>query len=444
MSVKSGVESGNSNIERFTILSNYAPFGSKPENFGPRCPELILYESLFDTTVRAKASFVDAGYNPSDMTAQDFEFSMVAGEKTEIVVKDSQGNKLEYTGNYHLRTRKNQREHFSSPSNTYTNFYMDFYSKESMENHLLEKRATKKYEGLPHDHVKDLLINFLGTKKNIEVDTTIIPYNFIGYSEKVFHHITNLCNKACAEKPGILAGFLFYEVAKGTGCTGGYRFKSIDLLLEQKPKQKFIYNNTEKVPPGYDSKILNFYENVSANAESEILSGATFKRQLRRFDPYLKEFVEDEFDGKDQKGSNTAKNYYKIAADLNLQDKVTRVSSAIWDGSSLPHGKTWPEQQPYSKELKGMGNYLIDDLVRQAADRVNQLLATQITILIPMDLTLHVGDIIECDFPQIDPKKDKKMKNRSGRYIILDLSHRITPKTTLTSLHLSRDATINK
>lgn len=440
MPVRVGTEGGNSNIEIFTIQSNYG--GS--ENFGPRCPELILYESLFDTTVRAKANFVDAGYNPSDMTAQDFQFSMVAGEKTEIVVKDSAGNKLEYTGDYHLRTRKNQREHLSSPSNTYTNFFMDFYSKESMENHLVEKRATKKFEGLPHDHVKELLTEFLGTKKNIETDTTIIPYNFIGYSEKVFHHVINLCNKGCNSKPGVLAGFLFYEVAKGTGCSGGYRYKAIDVLLAQGPKKKFIYNNVEKVPPGYDSKIINFYENVSTNADSEILSGATFKRQLRRFDPYLKQFVEDDFDGKSQKGSNTARNYYKIAADLNLQDKSTRESSRFWDGSTLPHGKTWPEQQPYSKELKGLGNYLIDDLVRQAADRVNQLLGTQITILIPMDLTLHVGDIIECDFPQINEKKDNKMKNRSGNYIILDLSHRITPKTTYTSLHLSRDATINK
>jgi hypothetical protein len=444
MPINVGIEAGNSNIEKFTIQSNYAPFGTKPENFASRCPELILYESLFDTTVRAKANFVDAGYNPSDMTAQDFEFSMVAGEKTEIIVKDSQDNKLEYIGDYHLRTRKNQREHFSSPSNTYTNFYMDFWSKESMENHLVEKRATKKFEGLPHDHVKELITDILGTKKNIEVDNTILPYNFIGYSEKVFHHVINLCNKSCNKDPGVLAGFLFYEVAKGTNCSGGYRFKSIDILLEQPPKKKYIYNNTVGVPEGYDSKIVNFYENVSANAESEILSGATFKRQLRRFDPSLKTFVEDDFDGKSQKGSNAAKNYYKIASDLNLQDKSTRISSKVWDVGSLPHGKKWDEQKTYSKDLKGLGNYLIDDLVRQSVDRVNQLLGTQITILIPMDLSLHVGDIIECDFPQIDPKKDKKMKNRSGNYIVLDLAHRITPKTSYTSLHLSRDATINK
>lgn len=434
------IESGYSNINKFEITSNYGP----TEKFDSRCVELILYESIFDTTVRASANFVDAGYNQSEMTSQDKEFSSTAGEKTEIIVTDSYKNKLEYVGEYHLRARRNQREHFASPSNTYTVFSMDFFSKESMENHLVEKRATKKFEGLPHDHVKDLLTNFLGTKKNIDVDNTVIPYNFIGYSEKVFHHVINLCNKSCPKNPGVLAGFLFYEVAKGTNSPGGYKFKSIDLLLEQKPKKKYIYNNTVKKPEGYDGKIINLYENVSTNAESEILSGATFKRQLRRFDPSLKSFVEDDFDGKSQKGSNAAKNYYKIASDLNLQDKSTKISSKIWDVGSLPHGKIWDEQRIYSKDLKGLGNYNIDDLVRQAADRINQLLGTQITILIPMDLSLHVGDIIECDFPQIDPKKDKKMNNRSGNYIILDLAHRITPNTTYTSLHLSRDATINR
>lgn len=435
-----GTESGYSNIDKFTITSNYGP----EEDFRSRNVELILYESIFDTTVRAKASFVDAGYNQSEMSAEDTEFSLTAGEKTEIVVTDSKDNKIEYTGDYHLRARKHQREHFSSPSNTYTNFFLDFYSKESMENHLLDKRATSKYEGLPHDHINTLLKDVLGTPKNIETDSTIIPYNFIGRSEKVFHHCIDLCTKGCPKNPGVLAGFLFYEVAKGTDCPGGYRYKSIDLLLEQKPKKKLIYNNTGKTPPGYDLNIINFYENVSVNAESEILSGATFKRQLRRWDPFLKSFVEDEFDGKSQNESNAAKSFYKIAADINLQDKVSRVSSKIWDAGTIPHGKNWDEQRSYSKDLKGLGNYHIDDLVRQSSDRLNQLLGTQITILIPMDLSLHVGDMIECDFPQVDAKKDKKMKNRSGNYIILDLSHRITPNTTYTSLHLSRDATINK
>lgn len=437
---RANIEPGESNIEVFTITSNYGP----TENFAPRCIELTLYESAFDSTVRARAKFVDAGYNPSDMTAHDTKFNLTGGEKTELVVRDSYDNKLEYTGDYHLRIRKHQREQYSSPSNTYINYYTEFYSKESMENHLVERRATKKYEGLPHDHITTLLKEDLKTPKSVETDTTIIPYNFLGYSEKVFHHCANLCNKGCAKDPGILAGFLFYEVAKGTASTGGYRYKSIDLLFERAVRRRFIFNNTTKLPWGYDAKILNFYENISANVDSEILSGSLFKRELRQWQPYLKIFDETEFDFKSQNqvSNNAGKEFYKIAADLNLQDKSTRFSTRHWDNSPLPHGKTWPEQQPHSKELLGLGNYDIEKLVRQSVDRFNQLLGIQITILIPMDLRLHVGDLVFCDFPEINKDKTEVNKNRSGIYMILDIGHRITPKATYTSLHLSRDSTI--
>jgi len=443
MGVRYHIEAGNSNINLFKITSNYGP----TENFGPRCPELVLYESLFDSTVRASAKFVDAGYNSSDMTAEDEEYNLTSGEKAELKITDSYENELDLTGDYQLRIRKHQREQFTSPKTTYVNYFTDFYSKESMENHLVTKRATRKYDGFPHEHINTLLTEDLGTSKVVEVDNTIIPYNFLGYSEKVFHHCVNLCNKGCPEfegNPGILAGYLFYEVFKGTGSTGGYRYKSIDLLMKEKVKKKYIYTNTDEVPEGYDSKVINYYENVSSNAESEILSGATFKRELRRWDPYLKQWEQDDFDYKSQEkeDNNAGKEFHKIASDLNLQDQATRYSTRMWDASTIPKGSNWKAQKPFSKIKKGNGNYNIDELVRQSADRFNQLFGIQITILIPMDLSLHVGDLIFVDFPQIDPEKKEINKNRSGNYMIMDLGHRITPSTTYTSLHLSRDSTI--
>lgn len=440
MGTRYHIESGNSNIDLFKITSNYGP----TENFGPKCPELILYESVFDYSVRASAKFVDAGYNESGMTSHDKEFNLTGGEKTELKIRDSYENELDFTGDYHLRIRKHQREQFSSPSNTYVNYFADFYSKESMENHLVEKRACKKFEGFPHEHVEYLLKENLKTPKNIEVDNTIIPYNFSGSSEKVFYHCVNMCNKGCPRDPGVLAGYLFYEVAKGTDSTGGYRYKSIDLLFENKPKKKYIYNNTTEVPKGYDSKIINFYENISSNVDSEIQSGATFKKEQRTFNPYTKEFLSNDFDYKSQEQvkNNSGKEFHKIAADLDLQSKATQYSSRIWDGSAIPHGSNWKEQAKHSKNQEGLGNYQIEQLIRQSQNRFNQLLGIQITVLIPMDLSLHAGDLIEIDFPQIDPEKTEINKNRSGIYMILDLGHRITPNVSYTSLHLSRDSTI--
>lgn len=444
MSTRLTVEAGRAQIEKFEITSNY---DAGTENYGPRCVELCVYESVFDSTVRASGQFVDAGYNKSNMSANDERFNMTAGEKTEIKIVDGRENYLEFTGDYQLRVRKQQREQFSTPSNTYVNFFADFYSKESMENHLVEKRATKKFEGFPDEHIQTLISDVLGSPKNIQVDPTIIPYNFLGYSEKVFHHTANLCNKGCHEKYlGKTAGYLFYEVAKGTDSEGGYRYKSIDILFEQEPKRKYIFNNNVKKPDGYDDSILNYYENVSINADSELMSGATAQWKSITFQPYLKLTDENIFDYKDQEQvvNNAGKEFHKIASDLEIQTKATRKHTRVWDNSALPHGKNWAEQQPHSKELLGPGNYDIEKLIRQSHDRFNQLLGIQITILIPMDLTLHVGDLVQCDLPQVDSEKTEDSKNRSGIYMILDLCHRITPNTSYTSIHLSRDSTIYK
>jgi len=93
MSTRSTVENTKSNIDTFKITSNYGP----TENFGGKCPDLTIYESVFDSTVRAKAVFVDAGYNPSEMTSHDKVFNLTGGEKTEIVITD----------NYMKTTRRN-------------------------------------------------------------------------------------------------------------------------------------------------------------------------------------------------------------------------------------------------------------------------------------------------------------------------------------------------
>lgn len=437
------IESGFSNIQRFNIFSNYT---NQDTDFRNRFHTLCLYESVFDSTVRASCQFVDAGFNQLKTSSAEGDYNITAGEKTEIIVEDSYENKIEFIDDYHLRVREHTKENFVGPTKRTSTFYADFYSKESIDNHLLKTRPTQKFDGLPHDHVRILLEENLKTSKNIETDTTIVRYNFLGYSEKVFYHCFNLCNKAIPElQIGVNAGFLFYEVMKGTGSAGGYKFKSVDFLLSQSPKKKYIYNNTEKIPNGYDGKIISYHENRSVNAERDILVGSTTKRLLQTFDPRLKAWNEKEFDPKTQDTYNAGKEFYKIAADLNIQNEITRYSTRLYDLGTLPSGTTCDEQLKYANDINGLGNYRIDDSIMQAESRLNQLLGTQIQILIPMDLSLHVGHMIHCDFPEIGSKKTQEIsRNKSGSYIILDISHKINLNTAYTSLNIARDSTVYK
>ena len=74
--------------------------------------------------------------------------------------------------------------------------------------------------------------------------------------------------------------------------------------------------------------------------------------------------------------------------------------------------------------------------------RMNQLFALKASITIPGDFSLHAGDAIYLDAPQLqtNTKNDKVDKQTGGNYIISDVCHYISPKHTLTKLNLVRDS----
>lgn len=446
MPSNTSAQGGNSDIKKLEITSNY---DGSTVDFSTGISELSLYESLMDNTVRASASFIDTGYGESGgavfESARRGFFNKGAGEKTELIVEDGYKQKLSFTGDYQLRTKRSVREAFGG-NNTSIALLTDFYSKESMLNHLVENRVTQKYEGKINDMVEDILKNVLKTEKDIITDAVLNEFTFIGGSQKIFHICTWLA-KHCVPADfegayGKLAGFLFYEIAHD-GENGGYRFRSIDKLFSQEPKRKLIQNLTTLLPNGYDYKILNHYENVNIDVEDQLTSGALFKRELRTFEPLNKLFDQNDFDYMDQEmiDNNAGVEFYKLASDLKLQEKASRFSTRFWDTGVLPKGRNWKEQQPESKTFK----FDIDKIVRQASNRVNQMFTSQLNILIPMDLGIHAGDIIQCDFPEQTSNIIKRTSDiKSGKYLIMDISHRINRTGSFSSVHLVRDTIYKK
>jgi hypothetical protein len=61
--------------------------------------------------------------------------------------------------------------------------------------------------------------------------------------------------------------------------------------------------------------------------------------------------------------------------------------------------------------------------------------------MIPGDFSLHAGDMIECDFPDLAKIENKQPnKQTKGKYMIASLCHRVTPNDCFTSLTLVRDS----
>jgi hypothetical protein len=446
MAVSPYIQAGEANIEKFEVTSNYT--GETVSLIGSNSFVAVsFYESLFDCTVRADAIYTDAGYAKigavSEGKSSSSGYNLTAGEKAEIKIMDAYGQRLYFEDEYHLRHRLQNRQ--SDPRKTV--IHSDFCSNEFLiDNHRVSRRAKTKFEGKPSDNIVILLKDVLKTPKDIKVDKSILNYNFLGYNEKVFYHCMNLCTKGVPEtKPGVLAGFLFYEVCKDDYNNGGYNYRSIDKLFEQKPKRKYIHNETTGDVPGGYQKIINFKENKTYNAEEAILSGFLSSNYEESFDSYIKNYTVFPFNYAQQflESNNAGKDPVQIATDTKIQEDYTRLSSIFPSIGHIPTGRTWEAQQPYSKTDDS--EFVKSDIIKQAENRINQLFSIQITIIIPIDLGLHVGDLVECNFGEISPSDIQDLsRNKSGIYMIMDLCHRITKKDSYTSLKLCRDASIFK
>ena len=117
----------------------------------------------------------------------------------------------------------------------------------------------------------------------------------------------------------------------------------------------------------------------------------------------------------------------------------------IADGSRDP--KKWSEgTREQLKKSQTYENFEIAKILNQSSMRYNQLFTTKISITIPGDFSLHAGDSIFFDGPQLtgDEKKDSMDEKDGGLYIIADSCHYSTSKETYTKMDLVRDSTERK
>ena len=125
----------------------------------------------------------------------------------------------------------------------------------------------------------------------------------------------------------------------------------------------------------------------------------------------------------------------KIQEEFNHPSKIT---NNLRDTGNMPPGDDILTQLQKSKEL----NFEIEDILNPAIMRYNQLFAIKTSFTIFSDLTLHAGDMIECHFPEVSSKKSQQVSDkRSGRYLIVNLRHYISPSGPgFTRLDVVRDS----
>ena len=416
-------------ISKFEITSNEG----KTLDVSLGCVQLQYYESILDNTVRVSTILVDSGDRIGEQSVSVLEMEdlkLTGGEEVSLEMEDGYGQKLKFSGDSQLRIKS---IHDAIETNTLS-YMIDLWSKECLDNELVETRVTKRYDGKISDSIESILKNALKTPKVIDTDETENLFSFLGRSEKPFYKCAWLAKRSIPTgSTGKSAGYLFFETADG------FKFKSIDKLFGQNYKRKLIHTRTPDLPDAYDAKILEYSYDSAIDVEKVLLTGALFRTELRATNFYDNKPRRNETSHKNQEDEDKmgGKEHPTIAKDLGLQDKATRVVVRYDKKGVLPPGKNLEEQLKKSKN----NDYDIDSIIRQSAMRYNQLFTQKLSMTIPGDFGLRAGDIVYCDFPEITTKNMRSVSHKKGGlYMIVDLCHLITTNKTFTKLNLVRES----
>jgi hypothetical protein len=423
----------------------------------------LYYESILQDSVRATVTFTDTGNTIEEKTAMA-GLPIVGQETVNIKFTDNNENTINTT----LFVNK------VSPlleDTTTSVVQLDLASREFIWNE--KRRVNVRFDGKISDHVEKLLKdeNFLGptqkfksldgyTEKELDIEPTSNEHNFVGNNKKPYYIINWLSRGAVPESgsKGNTAGYFFWETSDK------FYFKSIDTLMDttqNKPKKSIIYNESPdaggaNIPEGYDYKALEYTVDNAVDIQQKLKLGA-YSTRIITFDPfncYYKCVTPNAGNSKIKGAANTPGDQKNLklagkklptlnpAFDIPEEGKeFSRTTYMVLDSGTLPAGTGEGESNEQLDKSKDE-NYNPGEVLNQGIMRMNQLFALKTTITIPGDFSLHAGDAIYVDAPELktDTKNDEVDKQVGGNYIISDVCHYLSPKFTLTKLILVRDS----
>lgn len=411
----------DANIKEFVIQ---AVKGGKTIDIKNGVTSFAYYENLLSNHVTATVALTDTGASGETILEG---LPIRGGEEIRLTMQDSDKNTLK--AELYLNKIMDLDE-----TTTQDRLTISCASKEAFSNEFT--RVTKRYEGKISESITKILTEVLEADfKPENIEETSNSYNFIGNDRKPFYICTWLGTKSIpTENYGKTGGFFFYQTQDGMN------FKSVDMLLDQPIKKKYLYNSSINLPVPYDDKIMNYDMNRSVDVGSSLMLGAYHNRTLY-FDPYKFEYTAKTFDIKEQipvKHAGSSDEFDFVNPDFT--ETPTRLMTAVLDLGTLPTGSDAKAQLERWASNKEETNDKVMDRMVQSVMRYNQLYSVVTSITIPGDFSLRVGDIILCDFPKVTDDTKNIDKKQSGKYLISSLCHFVTPDRCFTQLGLIRDS----
>ncbi len=401
-------------------------------------PRIEYRESMIDDTVRISAAIVDTGNAASSdrgsrKTISAAESLKLMGDDNKVLFKytDAAGNVLDFSKDTDLRL---SHKNFETRTFKGSSFIIQIVSKEFLDNKLLENRVLRRYSGKISSSVETILKKDLKTDKNLYISETINSFSDYGLRKEPFDVILELQQISIPNLPkakGNTAGYFFWQTSKG------FHFKSPDEIFNGKPTKRYIYNFKvdEKIPVGYTDKILEYTAKRVIDVEKQMEFG-TFGAVTETFNYATQEYVKNpDLISKDM--SRILSGEEKVTYGDYSSKPTNFFASPVSIGMNYGTGESVENQLEKSKQE----NFSVSETIAQSIQNYRQRLNFMIEVKIPADFSLHAGDIIECDLPELSSAETQvKSPKDSGIYMILELCHYISPTKTYTGLVLVRDS----
>jgi hypothetical protein len=402
------------------------------------------YEDIFSPTITAKLKIFNVGNTVSDGSKNQSIYNglpLRGGERVALKINpnsETMNSSLDFSTvekYFYVQSitdviAENARESFT----------LNLVSREAISNET--NRVTKKFTSKISDSVRTILEEVLLSEDIKEIEETSNKYDFIGNLRKPFTILVWLASKSLPAtnasrrkgKDGD-GGFVFYQTKEG------FNFRSLTSLSKQESKAKYTYSQsypayegTKKVDNDY--KIYSHYVDKNQNLVEKLRMGA-YSSDRMFFNPLTftvtspnaGRYSFEDYKNVDTLGGDIKLPKISSRPGKTLGDTPTRIFSQILDIGTL------------TQEVSKDNNADPSEYQSQSLMRYNLILTQSLNVIVPCNLDLNAGDVIECEFPQVTDSVDAKEYDEeiSGLYMIKELCHHFDTNASYTSMKLVRD-----
>ena len=394
--------------------------GKQPVELKGGVVSVDYYESLYSPSVTANVMYMDAGGNLEDdknkltsvkealpITGLEDLFFNITNETGELKFLKKDAFKVSKDP---VMTRESNKQAV----------LLSVVSPQLKQNN--DDPIFDKYKGKISDTVKKILKEKLKISNDkLDIEPTKNGYNFLGKGRGGLDLVLDLCKRSVPVKGD--AGFFFYQTKSG------FKFKSINELVSQKPEFTLVYFGgfkNDMTEDNNDNKIMMPPRFEKDQDVIKSLKGGVYRSRNIFFDPRTFCYQEVTYDISKEGVKKTLGGAPPFADDVK---SFTKTFHHILDVGSL-------DSNP-STEINN------DPREWQASSvmRYNLLHSQVVHVQIPCNLKLEAGNVVKMEIESTSSDKEEGAKDeqQSGNYLILNLCHHFTDRRSITSLTLVRD-----